>query len=123
MKKRKPTKANNASVTMDFLKRRAAACVAAGYTKQKWVEFCEIMLNKGFECTIYEARQTFSKYITVRDSKHHSFKVRFSNHRPIKQREINGDCDFFVGITNLKVTNTAQAVLAALRFFDSVTHG
>jgi hypothetical protein len=38
------------------------------------------------------------------------FKVRFSNHKPIHARELRGDCDFFVGHTNLTVTHTAQAI-------------
>jgi hypothetical protein len=116
MKKHKSKKARNLVVTKEFLKTRADRCLGAGYKKQQWVSFCEVMLSKGFTCTIYEAKETYSKYITV-SFQNKFFKVRFSNHKPIAHREENGDCDFFVGITNKGCTTTAQAVLAAMRAF------
>lgn len=116
MKKRKNKKARNLVVTTEFLKQRADRCIGAGYKKQQWVSFCEIMLSKGFTCTIYEAKETYSKYITV-GLYNQTFKVRFSNHKPIAHREENGDCDFFVGVTNKGVQTTAQAVLKVIQHF------
>jgi hypothetical protein len=107
-------KATNLAVTPDFLKVRAERATSKGYTKQKWIAFCETLLADGYHLTIYEARNTFSKYITVKAKGAKPFKVRFSNHRPIAERERAGDCDFFVGVTNLTVTTTDQA-LAAVR--------
>lgn len=119
--RRRPRKATNMLVTREFLKQRADASLAKGYTqRQKWVQFCERMMEEGLICSLYEARQTVSKYITVRrrDDYSRSFKVRFSNHKPIKHREEAGDCDFFVGYTNLGIQTTDQAITAAFRFFN-----
>lgn len=120
MKKRKPNKARNATVTPEFLKHRSDRSISAGYKKQQWVSFCEIMLSKGFTCTIYEAKLTFSKYITVKYFDR-QFKVRFSNHKPIAHREENGDCDFFVGYTNKGIQTTGQAVLKVFQYFGCPT--
>lgn len=86
------------------------------YPKLKWIEFCEVMLGLGFTLTVYEARETASKYITVR-SEGRSFKVRYSNHPPAYNRLICDDCDFFVGKTQRFTTNTRQAIEAVRRFF------
>lgn len=118
---KRPRKVNNGQINKNFLERRENYCVGLGHKKQQWVSFCEIMLEKGFELYLYEAQRTVSKYITVSDGRY-EYKVRFSNHKPIFARKINGDCDFFVGRTNLKTTHTAQAVLATMRFFESVKH-
>ena len=109
-------KATNKRITPEYLKDRAEAVIKLGYTKQKWVEFCEVMLSHGFTIELYEARRTFSKYLTVIEGGKR-YKVRFSNHKPIRERELNGDCDFFVGRTNLAVHTTTQAIAATLKFF------
>lgn len=73
-------------------------------------------MRLGFTIELYEARQTKSKYCTVkRDVK--SFKVRFSDHKPIYHREMQGDCDFFVGVTNTGSRNTHDAINATCNFF------
>lgn len=112
-------KATNRKINQDFLNHRVKLAVDKGYKKQKWVEFCEEMLKKGFVLSLYEARRTVSKYITVKHPDDHSrsFKVRFSNHKPIKHKEQAGDCDFFVGITHLGVSTTDQAIKATLDYF------
>ena len=109
----------NAPITPDLLEFRVKRAMSSGFGKQKWVEFCETLLSEGFTLTLYEARKTFSKYITVKKPgvKRKSFKVRFSNHKPIKQRELAGDCDFFVGITHTGVTTTKDALAAVRGFF------
>lgn len=117
---KRPQKATDLKVTKGFLDERHKRVEALGYNKQKWVQFCEIMLEKGFVLTLYEARRTFSKYITVRDENRATFKVRFSNHKPIPQREANGDCDFFVGVTNSGVSTWRDAVYATLKYFGKV---
>lgn len=104
-------------ITVEFLTLRAEHCMKAGFPKQKWVEFCECMLIKGYQLEIYEAIRTVSKYITVKKGKL-KFKVRFSNHKPIQYRELKGDCDFFVGVTNLKTTTTRMAIAAVDEFFS-----
>lgn len=104
------------TVSRDFLKARVDRAAASGYGKAQWIIFCETMLDAGYNVYLYEARQTFSKYVSVhKDGKR--FKVRFSNHKPIKRREMKGDCDFFVGVTNLNVTTTKDAIAAVEKHF------
>lgn len=112
-------KATHKRINQDFLDQRVSQAEAKGYGKAKWIEFCEKMMAEGYYLKLYEARKTVSKYITVikPDDPSHKFKVRFSNHRPIKHREVSGDCDFFVGVTNLGVTTTEMAIEATLQFF------
>ncbi len=103
------TKATNVKVTKKLLDQRAKIVMDKGYSKQKWIEFCEQLLEEGYVCYLYEARQTFSKYITIKKKKV-EVKVRFSNHRPIKSRELNNDCDFFVGITHTGIRTKDDAL-------------
>lgn len=81
-----------------------------------WIRFCDFMLDKGFKVELYEAQRTNSKYVTVSKGAK-SFKVRFSNHKPILQRELNGDCDFFVGVNNTHTTTTRDAAVAVREYF------
>lgn len=109
-------KANHNRVTWELLEARHRRASLLGYSKAKWIEFCETMLRMGFFVTLYEARQTHSKYITVANGGK-SFKVRFSNHPPARSRFDHSDCDFFVGHTHLFVTNSMQAIEAIKRHF------
>lgn len=109
-------KVTNGEVTLDLLADRVKRHAEQGYSKAKWIEFCEIMLKAGFKVSLYEARKTFSKYVTVSDGRD-EFKVRFSNHKPIKSRELHGDCDFFVGITHTGVRTTGDAIREIERAF------
>lgn len=112
------SKATNLKLTPEYLKSRADGLAARGYSKPKWIGFCEDVLAAGLQASLYEARRTFSKYVTVTNGRGKSFKVRFSNHKPIKSREAAGDCDFFVGVTNKTVTRTEQALAATFSHFD-----
>lgn len=116
----RPAKASNLRVTADFLAGRTRGLAAFGYSKPRWIEFCEVALRRGFDVKLYEARRTASKYVTLRKG-NRSFKVRFSNHKPIKSREVGNDCDFFVGVTNLTVTTTGDALRAAMAFFGEAS--
>lgn len=113
-------KANNDIVTSDFLGYRSQRVEKKGFQKPRWIYFCEALLAKGYVLELYEARKTVSKYVTVKKEGFPSFKVRFSNHKPIPHREIAGDCDFFVGHTNLTITNTEQAFRAVAKHFGTV---
>ncbi len=110
-------KAKNLKVTAQFLYERGQRSVRAGYEIQRWVWFCGEMLTRGFEVLLYEAKHTNSKYVTVIKGDRR-FKVRFSDHKPIPFRESSGDCDFFVGHTNKRITNSSQALEATLKFFE-----
>lgn len=103
-------KATDLKVTQEFLETRCHD------EMQRWVYFCCVMIGHGLDCYLYEARRTRSKYITVQLGEK-SYKVRFSDHPPIPEREDNNDCDFFVGRTNRRVTTTDQAILECLWFF------
>lgn len=114
-------KAVNIPVTNTFLNSRETVTLSAGYNTPKWIEFCRYFLKAGFKIYLYEARQTVSKYITLKKEniKDVEFKVRFSNHKPIKSRELGKDCDFFVGKTHTGIRTTHDAKMAALHFFNS----
>lgn len=112
-------KATNKKLTVEYLRNRAEGLVAAGFPKSKWIHFCEEMMRLGFAVELYEARQTKSKYCTVfrPDNRRETFKVRFSDHKPIHQREMAGDCDYFVGHTHTGIRNTNDAINAVCNFF------
>ena len=111
-------KTSDGQVTIEFLHDRATRATAGGYETPRWIQFCRILLNEGFELTMYEAQRTVSKYISVYKPNSKPFKVRFSNHKPIPHRELAGDCDFFVGRTNLRVSTTAMALAAVRKYFS-----
>jgi hypothetical protein len=89
-----------------------------GWPMPQYLKFCDDALHKGYSVSLYNAQRTASKYVTVRH-KRKTFVVRFSNHRPNKDRELNGDCDFFVGVTNTGVRRTSDAWQAMLDYFKS----
>lgn len=105
------------SVTPQFIEGKKQRATLFDYPVPKWIEFCERMLTNGFEVSYYEAQTTVSKYVTIRKGSK-SFLVRFSNHKPNRQREIAKDCDFFVGVTHLGVTRTEDAIRAVQEHFS-----
>lgn len=106
-------------VSKGFLKRRAEASIAQGFKKQKWIEFCELLLEKNLSVHIYEARTTKSKYIYVK-RKGKEVKIRFSDHKPNRHKELTNDCDFFVGRTNTGVRTTEDAkIFVFLNLFSA----
>lgn len=112
-KPRVPRRARNLIVTREYL----AARRQASQHEPKWIYFCEFMLAKGLTVSLYEAKETVSKYVTVSLADRGEFKVRFSNHKPNKYKEVNRFCDFFVGYNNLENTTTQQAIFATLNKF------
>lgn len=102
---------NYGHVTQQFLDLKTRMAAKAGYPKALWIGFCEVLLENGYEVSLYEAKKTVSKYITVRRGTK-TFKVRFSNHKPIEARELAGDCDFFVGRTHTGTRTTEDALKA-----------
>jgi len=99
-----------------FIRKQKKKSEALGYNPAKWVLFSEFMLRMGFMVSVYDAKRTVSKYVRVHQGKKH-FQVRFSNHMPNKDRELRGDCDFFVGVTHTGITRTIDAVKATLEYF------
>lgn len=105
------------TVTKWYLDRVMDNYSAYGYQKPKWIEFCEVMLQRGYDVHLHEAQTTVSKYVTV-SHENKKFLVRFSNHKPNLTREMNKDCDFFVGVNHLGVWTTAQAIKATIKFMQ-----
>ena len=98
------------------LEKRKKKLLAGGWPISKWISFCETMQARGFLTRVYESRSTRSKYVYVIRGER-AFKVRFSNHRPNAEREIEGDCDFFVGVNHHSISTTADAIRAVEEFF------
>lgn len=88
-----------------------------GWPTSKWIEFVRYFMKQGFDVWVYCSRKTLSKYVTLVKGRK-TFKVRFSNHMPIKHLEMRGSCDFFVVVTNLGCWTTEQATEAACAFFN-----
>lgn len=106
-------------VTEEFLRQRVGSGIVG---VSKWIQFCRFMLKRGYKVTLYEAQQTVSKYVTV----HHldkTYTVRFSNHKPNKYRELNGDCDMFVGITHTGARTVNDAIRVCLRRMEGEIRG
>lgn len=109
-------KAQNDIIDHKFLDARAAWLKDNGWPVSKWIVFCRAMLDAGFQVSLYEARKTKSKYCKVEHGGR-TFKVRFSDHKPIYRREMKQDCDFFVGRTHTGVRTTYDAINATIKFF------
>lgn len=91
--------------------------VDSPYGKPKFLEFIRKVYDlHQFTIKLYDSQSTVSKYVTLYKGKK-SYKIRWSNHKPNFNKEKAGACDFFVGVTNLKVTTTEQAYKAALAYF------
>ena len=105
-------------ISQPYLEKVKSNFKTLGYRPPRWSYFCEVMLIHGFRVYMYEAKNTNSKYVTIEKDKK-TFKVRFSDHKPIFEREIKKDCDFFVGITNTGTRTTENAIQAALGWFPS----
>jgi hypothetical protein len=87
------------------------------YSIPKYLQLCERAINMGFEVWLYKpVSGGVSKYVTVK-YKNKRYKIRFSNHKPIKSLEVKGTCDFFVGVTNLGVSTTEDAWRAMMIYF------
>jgi hypothetical protein len=92
----------------------AAETNMRGYDEPKYVQFGRTMLGEGFEVWLHESLSTASKYLYVRFGGR-EFKVRFSNHKPRFGDQRIGDCDFYVGHSHGRITNTKQAINATIR--------
>ncbi len=117
---KKPKKFNKQFVTFREIKQRMARAIGMGYEPQKWLLFCEEMLKIGYKVSVYEVQNTYSKYVRVYGPGDTSYQVRFSNHKPSYRRELNGDCDFFVGVTHTGVRTTTMAVNAVKECFNAL---
>lgn len=103
----------NRIVTYEFLDKRIGS---GKYGISAWIKYCTFMLNRGYKVELYEAKETVSKYITVYSGHDLSFKVRFSDHPPSKQRMVESDVKMVVGIGSHKLD---EAIQHTLNWFDT----
>jgi len=67
------------------------------YSTPKFLLFIRDMVKKGWEVRLHTVK--VSKYVFVyRDNL--IFKIRFSNHKPIRSKQFQRDSDFYVGISH-----------------------
>lgn len=77
------------------------------YPTPKYLLFIKHMIENGWEVKVYVSR--VSKYVFVTKGEE-IYKIRFSNHKPIYQKEQESDCDFYVGISHMQVSTTDQII-------------
>lgn len=79
------------------------------YSTPKYLLFIRDMIEDGWEVKLHEVR--VSKYVFVTKGTQ-TFKIRFSNHKPILSKELEEDCDFYVGVSHKQVSTTQQIMEA-----------
>ena len=77
------------------------------YPTPKYLSFMLEMCLQGWEVKLYTA--TVSKYIFL-TKKDIVYKIRFSNHKPIYSRQMENDCDYYVGISHKNSFTTEQII-------------
>ena len=76
------------------------------YPTPKYLLFIKQMLESGWRVKLYVANQV-SKYVFIIKGDD-VFKIRFSNHKPKFWKEIESDCDFYVGVSHTQISTTDQ---------------
>lgn len=76
------------------------------YAPAKYLIFIKAMLEAGWKVKIYVANKV-SKYVFIIKGDT-IYKIRFSNHKPLYGKELENDCDFYVGISHKQVTTTEE---------------
>jgi hypothetical protein len=82
------------------------------YQTPKYLLFIKEMLANGYQVKVYIAR--VSKYIFLVKNDQIT-KIRFSNHRPLYEKEEENDCDYYVGISHKQVSTTEQLIKKLLK--------
>lgn len=77
------------------------------YPIPKYLTFIKKMLENGYKVKIYVAR--VSKYVFIKKGDI-VIKIRFSNHKPIFEKEEENDCDYYVGVSHKQVTTTEELI-------------
>lgn len=100
-------------VSLEYFKKIKPRYANKGFSTPKWIQFCEIMLERGWQVYVHEAVTTVSKYVFVVQGDRR-YKIRFSNHIPNKRMQAAEDCDFYVGISHAENALTTEQVLDIL---------
>lgn len=83
--------------------------------KPAWVEFCEDLMDKGFEVFLYLPEKLTSIYVTmVKNCKMQT--VRFSDHLTREENWLRSDIDYYVGPADLGMLSQ-QEVLDAINIY------
>lgn len=83
--------------------------------KPPWVDFCEELIDKGFEVFLYLPEKITSIYVTmVKNCKMQT--VRFSDHLTREESWLKSDIDYYVGPARLGMLSK-QEVLDALNIY------
>jgi len=86
------------------------------YPTPKYLLFMHEMLLNGWKVQLYTAE--VSKYVFV-SKDDLIFKIRFSNHKPRYSREIENDCDYYVGISHLQSKTTSEIIQIILEKYET----
>ena len=78
------------------------------YAPAKYLIFIKTMIENGWMVKLYVANKV-SKYVFISKGDE-VYKIRFSNHKPLLNKEAEDDCDFYVGISNMQVSTTEQII-------------
>lgn len=90
----------------DKVAKKISSYSKSQYEAPKYLKFILRMLREGWRVKLYIPRGSkISKYVFVYNDVV-IYKIRFSNHKPIIQRELDNDCDFYAGISNMHVMTT-----------------
>lgn len=100
----------NTSLNRDMIwqLKRAKSCQFK-YPAPKWVLFAEQMIALGATVSFVESEKSVSKYVTV-NYQRKTVKVRFSNHKPSRNKELLQECDYYAGVSNYKTLKTTQII-------------
>ncbi|NEZ65552.1 hypothetical protein D0962_22810 [Leptolyngbyaceae cyanobacterium CCMR0082] len=101
-------------IALEDIQAMARYALSRGHSHSKWAVYCGAMLRLGLSVSVYKALTTKSKYIYVSNGRK-EYKVRFSDHRPNRQR--SDDCDFIVGRSHLGSSSTRAAIEATKEYF------
>lgn len=77
----------------------------AKYPTPRYMAFIKQLIEAGWQIKLYEAR--VSKYVFCIKGDE-VYKIRFSNHKPLLRKELEEDCDYYVGISHNQVSTTTE---------------
>ena len=104
-----------------YIKKLYDASKNGKFPVAKWIRFCKEFVDLGFSVSLYKSKISVSKYIYIKKFGR-TKKVRFSNHKPNYWKEKNGDCDYFVGISNSQIITTEVVAKKIKKYFKKIEY-
>jgi len=77
------------------------------FPKPKYLLFIDEMLKNGWRVKLHQVKVSKYLFVTKDDE---IYKIRFSNHKPLYEREIENDCDYYVGISHKQISTTDDLI-------------